>query len=250
MKRRQLVIGATGLIIGGVIALQAHNFYYNMRTSATYTITMDSIFSSEHAQKIKTFINQTLPNKLPEEIATTLQCQFPSIKNIRIRRRLPGSLDIHVQAVEPQWIINNKLLISNGGTIPLADITSAIKTKLPVIKLINEQTMPLLAPQIAQFVEQLPSDLYINYQLIVQGNHHVFLKARAIPLIILCEIKCVPSADILQHCEQLAVEKQDELIKRAKPNAKAGCMLADIRFDKQIIVSFIKGEIGDGKSIF
>lgn len=102
----------------------------------------------------------------PAQKAQTMEQAMPYLETVEIRRRLPGTIVIRVQAAEPKYTIQ--------GTFGWAELSSRLKVLAiqadPFDEPLTEIRLPVAAPVVGQYlqVEELPAALTLDAAL--EGN--------------------------------------------------------------------------------
>jgi len=220
--------------------VQVRSIYYTVRTSDTYRLITDNRITQRTQQEILDKAH-TMPNVMPEDLASALQKLFPFIQHVHIERNNPDALIITINPFEPKALLNDKVLLENNSIADKIILCPAALQTLPSLKVDNLDAYALT--DLAAFAQSLAAEIYTMYDIHIHGPHAIWLTNKTNNRhVILADLYNPPSLKTVHQAATLqeeACKKEDEKNK-TKKNKTMVC-IADSRFNNRLIISFDEG---------
>jgi len=215
---------------------------YQSMNHISYCLDTDSLFSSKAVDSISEYVTthaQTIPEKLTRELITT----FCSIDQVTARCNAQGTCTLSVTAVKPLARLSNAMLLSvDGKCVPQECFVETATKNLSAISLcdtLSEQA----AQALSAYIQKISPHVFNNYTVAWKNKNEIFFHDKNTDVLFLADLKTTPN----ERLHQLIVDHRTCTSKPTQKKQKK--LIADIRFDHQLIVYENKGA-SHGNSIF
>ena len=232
------------LKISSVIAISittpylVYTSYKKIFTPSSYQLHFPTSLSSNSREKIDSFIakNSNYQQNKPAKIISTIKENFPFIKTVALNYEATKQLDIIVSTYKPIYLINsNQLLLESGELNSREDYTSEVTQNLPTINFNNkdkQQEKRKLTE--SSILQQIDHEIKKQYSIVWKNENHILLNDKNQKnFSILCNAHSILQKNKITTCQKLKNKK----IARNRWYLTKRQVIADIRFDKQIIFS-------------
>lgn len=158
----------------------------------------------------------------------------PHIKRLYISGQLPT----------PLFIVNDTIIFNNTSSAPTHLFAKEFYTDLPVItvpRLLSDPKQVLTSQEITLF-KQLPFELFKPYTIVWHDMTDAYLYPKDSSFVSLrFHAQSIPTIETMKKYKRLC----DEYEQPSSPKKKAVHWVADVRFEKQIIVSIDRQKGGN-----
>lgn len=199
-----------------------------------FVITYDVQFAAKIQQNISAYIRQYPIRAFSfKQLEQSLQKTFECIASIQGSIQPDGIIAVHVTIVEPLYILNNERILTANNTIIAADCYAcdSIK-KLPALSISLHDQQKQLPHQVFSYVATLCTFNLPNMAVFWKEHHDIHVNLCANSIKLRCNAYITPARELFDRCVQLAKEHSQSFMQAR--------ILADMRFDNQIIISKIK----------
>ena len=215
---------------------------YRSMHSASYIVAADDIFSASMVTKLSDYVThhadfstKKLCNKLKEE--------FQEIKECYARLYADGKCVISVEAKKPLISLNSAFVLTYDGTsIERVSFHENGLSSLETIAV--QQALTTTDGQaLAAYIKSIPTDYLSKYEVCWKNKHEIAFYDKERKVLFLTDVTTLPNEAIHQSL--------NEIIHGMKtlPNKKQKQLVADIRFEHQLIIYEKRGAY-HGNSIF
>lgn len=203
----------------------------------SYQLSIDPLVSSSSKKILKKIVAQNY-NKSCNTLSEQLLKACPAIKNIAIIRcadqKLKIAIDIHAPYMR---IAEQGVLLENGNLVHAYHFTNNAIKKVPQVQLAKHTDSFSLSKEFVTWLQQLDSHVLNNFFITWHDDYQIYLQNKNTPTqTILAGITTPVNGEIIQVCMHIV----DQKINLEQGTARVS-WCADIRFDKQIIISSHKG---------
>lgn len=200
-----------------------------------FQISYDPIISSQTQSSITTYINNYPIQSLSfKQLEQSLQKDFACVSFIQAHAQPHGIIKLHVHAINPLYIINDKDIVTAHNSIVDAEFyVPEITKKLPALQISLQTEQKRLPPETFAYLSSLYSFNIPHIAVIWKQPHDVQIHLLTENIKIRCNAYTPPDQQLFDRCMQVIREHQQSCIQAKK-------VLADIRFDNQVIISKIK----------
>jgi len=222
------------LIIAVLIAYGALLSYRTLFGVGQCSCSYDQSLSPAAQKDIQTFIQQQRVTDLAQ-LSQAIQEKFHQIKAVQACHDRTGVLRIVLDASEPKLLINNEyVLCKNGAVVVHAYIPDEIRVDLAAIATKDKSLVEDLV--FRSWAQHLPIQLCHEYAIVWVDQFTVYYtdqKNKAFHLV--CDAAQYPDVSILNSYQEI----KNTLSQRN--GLRNQQVIADARFDRQIIVRKEKG---------
>ena len=220
-----------------VVGSAATMLYLRLGAVHSCTYAFDSCFSNATRDRLKEFIdtrNHTIGSS--KQLFEDLKKQFPQVKSLIVERCAPGVMHYDIQSVRPLVTINKQCVVAeNGAVFPMTLFAQRSVNFLYDVAVPNFGFKQLPTSFVTAMQEMLP-EMFSSYAVSWIDDKEMWLRDKNDPsFFIICNTKKLPDAQMFSHCNRLRQEMTQKTDERK--TEKQSIVVADIRFDKQIIFS-------------
>lgn len=200
-----------------------------------FQISYDPLISSQTASDITTYINNYPITSLSfKQLEQSLQKDFACVASIQASAQPHGIIKVYVDAIKPLCVVDDKNIITAHNSIINADFYSPdITQRLPALQISLQTDQKRLPSETFAYLASLYSFNIPHMEIIWKQPHDVQIHLLTENIKIRCNAYTTPDQQFFDRCIQIAREHQQPCIQAKK-------VLADIRFDNQVIISKIK----------
>jgi hypothetical protein len=171
--------------------------------------------------------------------------EYALLQSCYIRKLPCGLVELVIHAQKPLCVCNKDVVITQSHSlVPINWYRATAVANLPQM----QSSMPLhnLSYQDRAQLTQFITDVSLHYSVTFIDKYHIDLQSKQLQS---CRVRCsfdaLPSAVVLAQCEQMF----QEIIKNNPHYTTHKRYLADIRFERQIVVRQLGGGEDHGKRI-
>lgn len=241
MKVRTRIVLKTLLSATLVVGFwQASKFCNAMLAASYYTFTFDPLLSDIQQEKIIFAVRHTGITQI-DELAHLIKEKCPAVNNVVIQRMANKSWHIEVTASSPFMIVNADWVLNQQGNLVSHSLyTSQSLVHIPSITMkVSKNTAPSLSPIFRQWLAGLDAAILKNYTIHWHGDYEIWLREKKNPTYaLICTCLKALHPELIAYCE--GIQKGTE--GKANKTATKKPVVADVRFEKQIVLSAAKGE--------
>lgn len=205
---------------------------------------VDTPLTQSAFQLLEEFIREHCTDN-PEKLIALIKEQFPGIKSVSIHYEAPNQLCAEIDFYKPLALLNDtQLVLENGIVRDKAFFAENLLGTVPVIQCADALIQDQIQDIFLDFLSHSSEKLFKTYQINYLSEHEIVLtqKKPSSNLIIVSDIKTVLDYTLLDRCNELKKELEARSLKER--NQKQ--WIADIRFDRQIVLRADRGS--DGKN--
>lgn len=251
MKWSLSKISTLGIIVGLACLILVHVACAYLFGVKRITYKIDPLFSQATHTQLVTFLQdlKDITHQPVTELYKHIQAEFPNVKTVALQRLPPDQLHVTITCHQPLILLNQEaVLIDSGLIVPKNLFADTHTSQLCDIKLL---TKPHLSEQasagLLACVTALTHSICKNYEVVWHDDLQAWLFDKQQPnFITIANAHTLSNPDLLGHAKTLKKELQ---LQGAFEKQSKKQWFADIRFDKQIVLSWKKGE-ANGKIIF
>ncbi len=243
-SRARLLICAPFILFLGLRIISSYIF-----TIKRHAFTFDTYIAPEMCKTLQDFVINHAPlhAKLPDDICEHLCKEFPYIEKAEVHFIAPGVMCTDIRAQQPILAVNKTHVVVQSGALLPINLFYMYRTQfLPRVEVNNLASQN--GYQIAFLTRAAPqlSLLCKRYYIQWQDECTILLRDKAQEnFSIVCSADTLPNDHVLACCAMIEDEyknAQQGTGRKAAPKA----LIADVRFDKQIIVSSTQGGTAHG----
>lgn len=173
-----------------------------------------------------------------EQMVESLKQRCPAIKTVSMQRCADHRMHITLEVFEPTIKLGQTaVLLANNAIVPAHFFGPKALNQLPMIQLKQEAQPMQLSAECRVWLNNLDKDILNNFALSWHDDYHIYVQEKDNPKkIIVAGINTPLDKEIIEVCQHIMNQK----IQLGQGTARES-WCADIRFDKQIIVSSHKG---------
>lgn len=203
----------------------------------SYQLTIDSLVSFSSKKIVKELVAQNY-NKPFVCLSDELLRACPAIKNIAVQRCANHQLKIAVDLYNPFIkIADTAVLLENGSVVSAQHYAGSILEKIPQVQIQGAANPFEISKEFVAWLQNLDDQILQNFSISWQDDYQIYLQHKQTRTqIILAGVSSTVNGEIIQVCKHIV----DQKINLEQGTARVS-WCADIRFDKQIIVSSHKG---------
>lgn len=245
-KKQVRIIGYVGLSAASYAVIMV--ILTNVFGIEHYTVAVDHRIVPDLNAQLTTLI-ETLPCGLsvaPDISAKKIQDQFPWINSLSFYRIPTKKMVVNVAIEEPQVKINSTIITERLRVLPAATFIPASIAALPTLA-VTFPNNPLnqIPQQFVPHAKMFASEQFAPYALTWIDEYHARLIDKEQPLFtILFNAYAIPDAAMFAHCA--SIKKQLEARGSFAGRQKGTHWVADVRFERQVIVFSEKGGLTHG----
>ncbi|CAN5166809.1 hypothetical protein BH09DEP1_BH09DEP1_6070 [soil metagenome] len=208
----------------------------------SYQLTINPLLSSNSKKIVKDIVAHNY-NKPFCNLRDELLCACPAIKNIAVQRCANHQLKIDVDMHNPYMqIADTAVLLENGGVVSAQHFAVSALEKIPQIKIASGANPFEISKEFVAWLQSLNDQTLKDFSISWQDDYQIYLQHKQMPTqTILAGVNSLLNGEVIQVCQQIV----DQKINLEQGTARVS-WCADIRFDKQIIVSSHKGGASHG----
>ncbi len=198
---------------------------------ADVQVSFDEYLAETAKQCVHACINEKIETKKLADTAACMQ-KCPAIKDVSIARPISDDIEVTVVSSKPHARVNEIYVLNSDGQILDASLYENID-RLPLVQTKNSDSH--LSPICKKFLLAIPHELLREYDVEWENGASITLYDKKQPFFtVTCSASTPPSALIHEACKKI----KDELKARGELGEEPLVVWdADIRFDKQIILS-------------
>ncbi len=219
------------------VIIMVKKVYASIFTFDHYVCSFHYVLSPKAQQDIINFIHNsdTRQKDTPQQLFTGLSKQFPFVTSLKACYRVPGIIHLDMRNVDLMATINQKYVIAEDGRIFSKEyFSSHYVASLPNITVRDMDVNDThLSSALQKFVRYFPSALYEQFLITWVHETEIWLENKQQQnFAFLCSTERIPDKRLLE-CSEIIQKNavQKEMFKK-----KSVRLIADIRFDNQIIV--------------
>lgn len=204
-----------------------------------YDFYCDTIIAHDEQQRIIAFLENNVHDSASlSSLAGTLHERFPILQSSLLQKFPSKNVTLTVRSSRPFCTLNGDLVLSDDGKLLSKELfsISSLKDKPNISTTTTDESNVLVHDLI-----HIPLELFEQFSFTWNSACELWLKDKKSPFSIVCVAHCLPDKKKLAQCKMV----QRILEQRGTPVRKVPVhWVADIRFDKQIIVFSKRGEHG------
>ena len=219
---------------------------YQSMNHFSYALIPDSLFSEQVIHDLSYYIAEHA-DESPDQLSMNLLQNFSIIKQITARRRSDGLCDLVVTSIKPIAFVSSTMIVCDDGKCVSSEhfIASSLQN-LNTFKC-DHQLSVQEAQELIAFIKKYPADCFKKYAVAWQNKNEIFFHRHNEPIIFLASEDMIPNDSLYQTVHELSVEIDGI---GTIPNKKQKTLIADIRFERQLILYENKGARHGNNSIF
>lgn len=238
IMNRQKVILYLG--IGGCAALICASLTFCVISALTpnsFTFCVDPLITHETEQAIIKTAHYLYNTKSEKPWHVQLKETYPIIKSISWKKTKSHSLLVNIKIDAPWLLANDNLVLTERGALVSRSLYAAHYTQLSRVTI--KSSANYLEPYCMSWLEQFPPSFFATHAITIENAGSIIvqdLAKKLFPIRLRAEQK-IDESVIDQCCDAQKKLVEQKKLKKIIPTA----WLADIRFNKQIIVYQAKG---------
>lgn len=229
-----MILGTAGLVFFSINRL--------MTRVDHFTCSIDARIAGPTYQAISSYVadNTTLMHSRAEQVCANIVHTFPVVHACTFHHVSRGIVHLAMQAADPLYVLNDDYILTHAmRVLPRTLYQESALVAVPGIVVdrpIQQSEIPLVA--------SIPDDLARSFTTTWLNEHEIILRADDQDLFsIVCSADAFPSEKMVAACAHL----KDELEQRGLFGKRRDKRwIADVRFDKQIILFPAQGRVGHG----
>lgn len=234
MKGNIRIIAVLLAISGGIGLLATYKaaaiiFSGNANNNVPIVYHFDTKISSQAKAEIKHHI-QTHQSMRAQALIDSLCKQFNHLKQVYIQYA-PQNINIHITAHEPCALINETSVVTTDGR--MLNRTAFTDTALEHIKALNvpsiKDTYTQLPAPIFSWIQRTPDTIFKDFSITWIDENEIECAHKEDPHLI---IRCTHTQDLRAHDIDACI-----YAKKQRTIAPQHTVVADIRFNRQVIIS-------------
>lgn len=202
-----------------------------------YELIVDSLLTNETQIAIEQHLQHSNWRRNPHELTKTLSDRFACIKKVSTQILPPSLLRITIEAEQPTLAVNNRYVITHSGKV-IPD-HSFLRHRVIMLPHIRMRTLspdaPLLSNELKICLAHLTPQLLTSYAITIESETTIWLNDMNTPIDILTSVASMPDHTMIAQCNRVVQSLTPE--EESPTTDTAERWIADIRFNKQIIVS-------------
>lgn len=228
--------------IGICIGMITSFCLYRSMGSASYVVAVDDIFSAAMVTRLSDYVTRHT-NFSAKKLCNHLKEEFREIKECQARLYADGKCIISVAAKKPLIALNRDSVLTHEGTsVERISFHEKAVTSLETVAV--QQTLTDADGQsLACYIKSMPADYLSAYDICWKSKYEISLYDKQRKLFFLADVTTMPN----QAIEQSLNEIINGMV--TLPNKKQKQLVADIRFEHQLIIYEKRGAY-HGNSIF
>ncbi len=236
-KKRLTVFFALAVIVG--LAYQLEKKLFSVQE---YHFFLDPHLSNAMRTNIERALTET--DGSFSSIAQTVFTICPALETIAIERLANNVQYFSCKAAQPVVSFENKLaLLPSGAVVDAGCYTREVIAHIPCVRAQKEGACDTISPELANWLLSLNPDVFKHYHIALGDDYSIYLTNNNDPnCIILTSVVKDFNDEMRRVCECIISEKQ----MGGQGTARALCCVADIRFEKQIVLCSQKGGARNG----
>lgn len=203
----------------------------------SYQLSINSLLSSSSKKIVKEIVAQNY-NKPFSTLSEQLIKACPAIKNIAVQRCADHQLKIAIDMCNPYMTIADcGVLLDNGTVVHAQHFAPKALERIPQVAMAQKANPFEISKEFVSWLKNLDAQIINDFSINWQDDYQIYLQHKQMRTqTILAGVNTPVSGEIIQVCQQIV----DQKINLEQGTARVS-WCADIRFDKQIIVSSHKG---------
>jgi hypothetical protein len=221
-----------GLVVGG------RKVDVVVRTPRQCICKFDDVLVPEKQAEIQSFIDvvdKKFTLKQPELVACIRQ-EFPFIRSIKMHLIPPGVLELTFAVSEPLCIINDDMVVvPPKSLLPLSWFQEKFYNSLPIIAVDSFVLKSVDVENLIALIKQLPQEICMNFALTLKTVDELLLTDKNEPRFsLVCRVDKMPMNELARYG---SIVKSLLSSRGAFASKCINSWLADLRFEKQIVLS-------------
>lgn len=209
-----------------------------MRTPQKYVCKFDDVLVASCQLEIQSFI-QHIDKKIAlqhAQLVAVITKQFPFIKSIKTHLVPPGTMELEFICTKPLCKINdNCLAVPPKFLLPRNLFQEQQCASLPMICCDDQVLKTIDQKQVVTIAKQITFAVFEHFDVILKSKDDLVFTDKLEPkLSLMCRVNKIPSASLCYYGNTV---KGLLVTQGAFANRKVHNWLADLRFEKQIILS-------------
>ncbi len=248
------------ILASGVgMSYAVHRFSRKAPQETLYYFSIDPRLSEEEQQSITVALEQERLYE-PAHLAAELKKKFPSISHVAVSHSAHDDHLIEINAHTPLVRINDALILCDHGsvlqrsvyreqllqTIPRITVPTSLHNDNDTT---NDTAHDLTVHQLRAFVNNLTPTIYEQFDITWHNvSNATFRDKTKTDLYLMANGVHKPSEKNIQQCQAIYIEMKEQPAKTTTTKnsknliPKNAVLVTDIRFEKQIIAYFKRGE--------
>lgn len=238
---KKIVFVTVLCLIGGLASYKLGHAIFG---ADKYHFSLDAQLSTAMHKAIKDAVNESGIMPLAG-IAESVRTVCPAVANVAVERRANKSLHIIVEADKPYLCFAGKsVLLSSGSVVDKKCFKKAVLKDLPIVACKEHgDANSEVSPDFIQWLLHLDTDIFAQYAITWIDDYEICLQDKQDNhAMIMCSIDTPLDEKIRDVCQRIIGERIDH----AQGTVRDYLYTADIRFEKQIIISLQKGGACNG----
>ena len=226
------------IVILGALIMSGYKIDLRIRTPQCFDIHFDEKFSDASKFEITKFV-ESIDKRLVLKAATftsIIKERFPFIQSIQCRLVPPGIMKLTCKAAQPLCVINKTLLLMPTGAFCSSDYFHEINWATLPCMFVEQYLLKTYGPAaIVSIIHKLGVDICANYRVRLSSERTIVFDDNKQPrLSLVCRPDNIPSKNMCGYGNYV----REILENRGAFTEKSDIyFLADLRFEKQIILS-------------
>lgn len=203
----------------------------------SYQLTVNPLLSFSSKKIVKEIVAQNY-DKPFRQLSEQLLKACPAIKNIAVQKCADHTLKIAIDMCNPYMkIADSGVLLDNGSVVHATHFTKKALEQIPQVIMAQQANPFEISKEFVSWLKNLDAQIIKDFCISWQDDYQIYLQHKQMRTqTILAGVNMPVSGEIIQVCQQIV----DQKINLEQGTARVS-WCADIRFDKQIIVSSHKG---------
>lgn len=215
-------------------AWRAGNAIFSMDS---YQLSINPLLSFSSKKIIKEIVAQNY-DKSFSTLSEQLLKACPAIKNIAVQRCANHQLKIAIDMCSPfMRIADCAVLLDNDSVVHAQHFSPKALDEIPQVVMAQKANPFEISKEFVSWLKNLDEQIIKDFSISWQDDYQIYLQHKQMRMqTILAGVNTPVSGEIIQVCQHIV----DQKINLEQGTARVS-WCADIRFDKQIIVSSHKG---------
>lgn len=210
---------------------------YSIFSMDAYKLTLNPLISVTSKKLIKQIVAHHYQSSF-EQLSEQLLQACPAIKNVAVQHCADHQLKIFVDMHQPCMQLGEAaLLLENGSIVSKHHYAPASIEHLAQVQIASHADPFAISKELISWLQHLDKQILQDFSISWHDDYEIYLQHKqARAQTILAGVRTPVNGEIIQVCKQIV----DQKINLGQGTARVS-WCADIRFDKQIIVSSHKG---------
>lgn len=209
-------------------------------SASSYEFTFDPKLSELQQEKI-IFAVRHSDAHTPQQVATLIKKKCSAVADVLISLLANRVWHIEVTAAQPFVMVNNDWILSQEGTVVPSTLYAPqyLRSIAHITMQLPSGQAPCVSQAFKQWLVQLDRSVLHQYAIIWHNDYHIQLNKKNDSLWALrCHCLQPLNNTLLAYSDQVRKELEEKM----KGQHQRKTWIADIRFEKQIVLSAPKGE--------